>query len=263
MYTVPMEKLLQMTRVRSHEDLLEDGELMEFREGLGRAMFVSHQWLGNKHPDPDGLQLKVLQDALTNILAGTSQVCLPVVSEMFYGRLACPSAADFSSQPLFLWYDFMSCPQGASQQAVSKRQVAIYGIPSYISRCKYFIVLCPALQHQDTQITLSQSSWAQRGWCRTERIAQELAARSDSFIIMVESAMHQTLIVSVHRFLEAPGNGQFTVEGDRTFVGHVIVQLVWNKLHYFLEKGDLHNYRFLLNHQTVRCFQQLLGCICK
>jgi hypothetical protein len=35
-----------------------------FVEAMGQAIFVSHQWLSAKHPDPKGLQFRVLQDAL-------------------------------------------------------------------------------------------------------------------------------------------------------------------------------------------------------
>ena len=33
-------------------------------------MFVSHQWISDCHPDPHYQQLKVLQDALRNLLSG-------------------------------------------------------------------------------------------------------------------------------------------------------------------------------------------------
>ena len=35
---------------------------------LGNAAFVSHQWVGKDHPDPESKQLRVLQDALQRIL---------------------------------------------------------------------------------------------------------------------------------------------------------------------------------------------------
>ena len=41
------------------------------------------------------------------------------------------------------------------------------------ARCFFFIVLCPAVQHEDGH-TLSHSSWEERGWCRMEQMAREL-----------------------------------------------------------------------------------------
>ena len=82
--------------------------------------------------------------------------------------------------------------------------------------------------------------------------------------------------------LNAPGDGKFTDESDRQSLGPVIVprpsgfvqflyrplqttsarrevqvQMVWNKLVYFLEQGDWHSYRCLLNEQRVRYLKNL------
>ena len=56
MYTVSMAAVLQMQAVKPHEELQENGTLTVFHEGMGRAAFVSHQWVGKKHPDPEHKQ---------------------------------------------------------------------------------------------------------------------------------------------------------------------------------------------------------------
>eukprot|EP00439_Symbiodinium_sp_Y106_P007077 s7795_g1.t1 len=227
--------------------MMEAGMLTEFLETLGRALFVSHEWLGNHHPD-----LRHSSEiALWSRQFGASHVDLPIVTEMYYGRHSCPTAADFKSKPLFIWYDYMCVPQGSGPDAIGHRQHAIDSIPSFVARCEYFVILCPALQHHDQGRMLSQSSWAQRGWCRTERLARDLAARDDGFMIVIESPVHQSLVFEVNRSMEAPGLGKFTYEADRQKVGRVIIQLVWNKLHHYLARGDLHKYRFLLNQQAA------------
>ena len=48
---------------------------------------------------------------------------------------------------------------------------------------------------------------------------------------------------------QAPGTGEFGFEVDREKVGRVVFQMVWKKLHAFLDSGDLHSFRFLLNLQ--------------
>ena len=35
-----------MTKMQPHEELMEAGMLDEFKDTMGKAMFVSHQWLG-------------------------------------------------------------------------------------------------------------------------------------------------------------------------------------------------------------------------
>eukprot|EP00439_Symbiodinium_sp_Y106_P046898 s3326_g6.t1 len=170
MYTLPMDTLLRMTAVRPHEDrvlteLLNQGSLVEFEEVLGRAMFISHQWLANEHPDPEAQQWKVLQEAMRNLYSGRSLVTLPIQSEYFFGRHSTLCREDFQSKPLFIW----------TLGGQEKR--AIDSIVSYIERCVYFVVLCPNLQHKDQGFVLSEATWAERGWCdsaeRPERL-QEL-----------------------------------------------------------------------------------------
>ncbi|CAE7243578.1 btbd11b [Symbiodinium sp. CCMP2456] len=58
MYTVPLEDVLKMTRVRPHEELKAEGVLVKHEAKLGNAAFVSHQWIADKHPDPNGEQLE-------------------------------------------------------------------------------------------------------------------------------------------------------------------------------------------------------------
>ncbi|CAE7838253.1 unnamed protein product [Symbiodinium sp. CCMP2592] len=244
MFTVKMADFLAMETLKSHEEMLKADGLSIFDETMGRAFFVSHQWLGSLHPDPHYQQLQVLQEA-----------SLPIAEEIFFGRRPGPTVADFESKPLYVWYDYLSCPQASSAQA--KRQLAIEGIPSYVAKCEYFVILCPALEHADQRKMLSLQTWRERGWCRAERVARELAARNDGYTIAVESARHVKMIFDVQNAQGAPGNGEFTCEADRTKIGRMMVQMVWNKLGYYLEKEDLHNYRLLLNEQKAFFLQGL------
>ena len=159
MYTVPADAFLQMTEIRTHEELADAGVLTEFQESLGKAMFVSHQWLSDKHPDPDFQQLQVLQDALKNLAAGTSEISLPVVTEFLVGNKRRPTKSDFAPGHLHIWYDYFSIPQSRDRD----RQNAIQYIPEYVARCEFFVVLCPALKHRDQQRTLSLATWGERG----------------------------------------------------------------------------------------------------
>ena len=82
----------------------ETGSLCQFDESMGRALFVSHQWLGTHHPDPSFEQLLVLQKALMDLISGACRVSLPAVVELWFGRLRLPTARDFNGQGIFLWY---------------------------------------------------------------------------------------------------------------------------------------------------------------
>ena len=163
MYTVPAEAFLEMTEVKMHEELADAGVLTEFDESLGKAMFVSHQWLSDTHPDPDFQQLQVLQDALKNIVAGTSRISLATFVEILNARVRCPCGDDFAFGHLYIWYDYFSIPQSSCHKASRERDSAIQSIPAYVARCEFFVVLCPALTHQDKQGTLGHATWGERG----------------------------------------------------------------------------------------------------
>ena len=65
---VAADVLISMKELVAHETLLANGSLHSFDESEGNAMFVSHQWAGSAHPDPDMEQFSVLQDALRSIM---------------------------------------------------------------------------------------------------------------------------------------------------------------------------------------------------
>ena len=64
---------------------------------------------------------------------------------------------------------------------------AISSIPSYISESYFFVILCPSVTHEEGHV-LGFESWAERGWCRLERMARNLS-REDGFLISVQVAV--------------------------------------------------------------------------
>eukprot|EP00435_Cladocopium_sp_Y103_P062433 s805_g24.t1 len=237
MYTVPLEAFLQMTEVQAHEQLKGQGVLRVFKESMGKAIFVSHQWLGSEHPDPHCEQLQVLQKALKNALSGASLVSLPPAIELLLGRLKCPTPAEFRHQPLYIWYDYFCCPQGTCTEAVEKRNQAIASIPEFVSRSYFFLILCPAVPHAEGHM-LSWSTWNARGWCRLERMVRELA-REDGYVITVTSPNHLNLGWNMHGVGKAPGLGSFSFEDDKAKVGQVLLSLIRAKLQFLLKDKDL------------------------
>ena len=68
MFLMPMRTLLDMAKMTTHQELLRQGKLGECTSDMGgRLVFISHQWLGYRHPDPAGEQLGVLQLSLIHI----------------------------------------------------------------------------------------------------------------------------------------------------------------------------------------------------
>ena len=260
MYTLPLEFLICMTKVRPHQELLRDGMLRQFHSTLGNALFVSHQWVAWGHPDPDAAQMKILQEAIANIWSGTVQVSTDPTVEALYGRLSMYSKKRMAAAPLFIWYDYFSVPQfntshGSATSLCGNiredQRRAIASIPAYIVQCEFFVALCPELRHHDSSSLLNRHSWRRRGWCRSEKMARELSGRN-RMILLIESPSHMFLMPAWKAMLDSHGDGEFTVDGDRKAVGDMLKTLVVRKLRTFLRSRDLHSYRFLLNQQHVR-----------
>ena len=238
-----------MTLLSSHEELMQRGLLCSFTEEMGHALFVSHQWVSYHHPDPDGKQFQVLQKALENLVSGTSRVILRPTEEMYFGRMKCPTAEDFKSQAIYIWYDYFSVPQGRDSRATDNRQMAIGCIASYCARSYFFVILCHAMPHAEQQTILTHKTWSDRGWCRLERMARALG-REDGFVFRVEDTSTPTLcgrtILALHK---APGRGMFAYPDDKRWIAPVMVRLVRHKLQYYLHIKDMHRYRFLMSVQ--------------
>ena len=269
MYTVALDTLLSMVAVRPHQELLEAGSLVEYTSDMGKAIFVSHQWLSGSHPDLECRQLKVLQDALRNLLSGVTKVQSHATMEFYYSHVKGYTAADLKAQPVFVWYDYFGCPQlhrhdcpedvlvrsrSFSENPFEDLKRAIASIPHYVSQCDWFIALCPTLKTKDGSV-VDQHSWAMRGWCRCEKMVRELSALQESkpgLIVLVESPKHLTLLPTWESFLSSPAHGEFTFHSDLKIVSTMIRSLLRMKLEGLLASGDLTNYRFFMNQQHVR-----------
>ena len=262
MYTAPLDAVLQMTDIRSHEELLSLAILVQFTQDLGKAMFVSHQWAANQHADPDGKQLQVLQEALSNLLKGAAKVSPDVITEMLYGRAPGFSKASLTSAAVFVWYDFFSVPQTApsptetwSLDGLDSQSRAIASIPAYIGKCKFFVALCPVLTHVDTQKRMDSYSWAKRGWCRVEKMVRHLLA-PDDMMILIESPKHMSMLALRDELFIPFAVGEYTVESDRLLVGQLLRDILQLRMHNDLRKGALADYTFNLNRQNLL----FMGC---
>ncbi|CAE7414860.1 unnamed protein product [Symbiodinium sp. CCMP2592] len=237
MYTVHLEALLEMAEILPHEVLLADGVLTLFDRSKGQAMFVSHQWTGVGHPDPTLQQLRVLQDALSNSL-------------ILFGLRSYPLAEALRSKPVFVWYDYFSCPQQRKKapDPEGSLQHAIDSIPAYVSKCSLFVALCPAVESSDQSRIYNRSTWLDRGWCRLEWTMWNLSSVREP-VIFVTGARH--LEVSKTPQLHSVGEAAFSLEEDRHKVSKVLAVEFKKSLVKCLERGELAKYRFLLGWQKL------------
>ena len=259
MHVVSLKNILKMTEVRCHQDLLRDGILDKMDAVRGKAMFLSHQWVSNQHPDPDGKQFKAFQGAMSNLLSGSivaqPGVLAAAVSKFLgFQSLRLP---ELSAITTFVWYDYFCIPQctvtsqsPSYANVVEDQRNAIASIPAYIDRCDFVVVLCPLMRHANTRSMLNLDSWAERGWCRAEAMTSHLSVKNGS-VLFVEGPRQVTLGSTWHSTFLAPGDGKFTVDTDREVVGKLLKDMVHKKLHSLLVKSDFPSYRLLLNLQRV------------
>ena len=255
MYTVSLEMLMQMEEVLPHEELKAKNVLVEFEERMGKAAFVSHQWVDAAHPDPEGKQLRVFQDALKHAMS-LREISLDAVTATVMPSAKGLQASELWSSALFFWYDYFSCPQLEKSRSETNEQLkAIDSIPAYVSSCAFFFALCPVVENPSETRLLTPASWAERGWCRVERAVREFSV--DTTWIMVRSCADLELIVTpgvspTGALGGRPaGEGAFTVPSDRTKLQPLLAAALRRKLLGFLASQDLVNFRLLLNLQSV------------
>lgn len=146
-YTVSMDTLLAMEKMRPHEQLLEDDLLVQFEPGMGKAAFISHQWTSLQHPDPEFTQMRIFQDALKNMMTKGTWI-YPDIATEYNTPGKSMHLKELRSKPLFFWYDYFSIPQlsdskwclGGLQMCAQDR--AIESIPAYVDRCESWHKKC-------------------------------------------------------------------------------------------------------------------------
>ncbi|CAJ1366697.1 unnamed protein product, partial [Effrenium voratum] len=211
MYVVSMETALSMTALRVHEDLMAEGLLVVFRECAGQAaIFVSHQWAGGGHPDPEFEQFKVMQTFLAKLMQGNiSAISGNILAELYLDKPKIP-AKELLSYKLWVWYDYFSVPQ--APEATAERKLAIHSIPYYVESSRYFAMLCPLIKHAKEGTIMGKRSYISRGWCRLELAARILSERESSQqTIEVHTSNHQVVAPVGDWILNAVGEGSFTV----------------------------------------------------
>lgn len=237
MMVVTSQNFKSMKVMRPWEELLKDG-LVLLRPPEAVIMFVSHEWLARSHPDPDGVQLRCLQqfkeEAAANrvkdllgeqewamLKSGMDTEKHKDVKKLngdmaaSFGRHECDAPDELLSSELatsWLWIDYFSVPQDPQADDDSQMK-AIYSIPYYIEHSAFFITLCPTAQHSELGMTCDYESWLRRGWCRFEEWANMLSPNRTVPLVLMED---RVCVVNVKQFItrrsraEAPGCGDFT-----------------------------------------------------
>ena len=183
---------------------------------------------------------------------------LDLITETFVLRAKPLPMRVFQSSPLFIWYDYFSCPQleirdvraiGISDG--NQQDNCISSIPAYVEMCRFFLALCPVIDSPTEDKVFSARTWSCRGWCRMERAVRELSVH-DTWLLVQSSASIELVGTALSFPSASVGEGEFTVAADRDKLAPILQQLLKRKLLLCLQKRELPAYRRLLNLQTAR-----------
>lgn len=252
MYVLPLDKVLLLDQIRSHEQLRED--LVEVPQAHTMTiLFCSHTWLRFAHPDDtENSKLKLLQTVLKRALAGDLQVNAHWLTEINgLGNSRIPaSELQRSLKSAFCWFDYWSVPQ--SPDAQHEQALAIESIVSYVGDSQYFFVLAGAWTHENGSLR-DVRAWQGRGWCKMEQLAEVLAGSNRPIVCESPSATYISGFLVQEAWMAAPvGLQNFTVASDAKKLGPVISALLDARMERAQASGEV---------LWLRCMRALRGWI--
>jgi len=125
------------------------GDLKEYRyiPPGSTIIYISHEWVGTDHPDPDGTQMYHLLYLLERLQKGkVNRTQMDAFHRLLYKHNYSTTAQEWkhilNSEKTFIWYDGFCVPR-------SRREDGFLSIPSYIRRCDFMIILAPGCTHFD------------------------------------------------------------------------------------------------------------------
>lgn len=157
MYLVELREFIDMGCLVCHEEARDNAKLCCFDRPedvvdvsiLSGVIFISHQWAGFEHPDPQNVHY---------------QAILVAVNKLQEKGLKCG----------YIWVDYTSIPQANSFQ----QQAAINSLSVYASLCSSLVSVAPRCRHADTGALLDLHSYCSRGWCRLELLSFKTGSSS-------------------------------------------------------------------------------------
>jgi len=263
MWVLPMSEFLKIEGPpKSHTELIREGKLVQWAPGM-YCIFISHQWLGKNHPDPEGKQVKAFQLALQSILNGKISVESGIIEQVTtFNKSVMDSDTLTRMASGYVWFDWFSIPQisvrdtgdepgGQNTKPITSRSVpsefddvapggthkepstmsndmknAVNSIPAYVEYCDEFFVVAPTLEHHDTNLTCDLQSWLHRGWCRVELVCRKLSQRTS--VISVQGVA-QVEYMAGYSWISAPAfEGDFAVPTDKEAV-YPVLQMAFDK----------------------------------
>ncbi len=136
-------------KLETFETLKAEGALTEYKyvPPDSTIIYVSHEWVGTYHPDPNGDQMYHFLLLLERLLRGdVSRTDMDAMHSLVYKHNYTTTAKEWKRvldpQRTFVFYDGLCVSK-------EKRDEEFGMIPEYIKRCDFMIILAPGCTHFD------------------------------------------------------------------------------------------------------------------
>ena len=136
-------------KIEPYKELRDRGELVlwKYVPPDSKMIYISHEWVGIDHPDPQGNQIYHLLLLLERLRRGdVDRTDMDAFHSLVYKQNYTTTAEDWKrmleTQNTYIFYDGFCVPK-------EKREEAFRMIPKFIERCDFMIVLAPGCTHFD------------------------------------------------------------------------------------------------------------------
>ena len=235
-----IERYKDGRKLEAHQQLVHEGAVVEW-DGSADVVFISHEWVGHSHCDPEGEQTRQLVATLEKMLDGTfGTIESSIMMQLsFSGKCPTVTPSDLASslETGWLWLDYISVPQPLANTFTSEGEElsadlsalhrAVLSIPAYIETASMLVVFTPNCEHVDrlenpTRLSFvdqstkpqraatNHRSWRLRGWCRVEFMGAWLSPSPKLCLTVRSSDAGPYITFPMDALTLAPGLGNFT-----------------------------------------------------
>jgi len=139
-------------KVHPYEVHKQRGDVIHWRfvSPKSTIIYVSHEWTGTSHADPNGFHVNVLAAVIERLSKGkTNGVHMDPRMEIAYNIRADTFRDEWIDMMsnAYIWFDWFSVPQDASSK--TDREKALRSIRAYIHNSTFVLILAPGCTHQD------------------------------------------------------------------------------------------------------------------
>lgn len=274
MYLLDMKTLLTLSSFVEHSVLLSQNRLQRWEIDMrGRVIFVSHQWLGYRSPDPNGVHFSTLKRVLERLMHGEIRKVKTLFKKFLHDFQEVVVYREQWKKALpgmFVWVDYCCMPQVNEEGGLTQWKqaaAAVQSLPSYVERCDLMLILTPVCMHADHDGPCNYASWRTRGWCRLELLFGLLAPHKINIMVCKGAESQPEFIMPFDCMRLQVGTGNFTcceqghqlADGktfpcDKLRVRGVLEDMLDAKSRHLASLGEKHDQRYfaMLRHHFFK-----------